>query len=180
MKRHLRFHAVILFLAASSFSVCAQERDDGRFGAWLPYQLIPNLTLYSSSPLSGFGFEWEFSPALYSFGMNSQISPWYSFIVEPTARVTGSVELVAAGQVFTSKMGASYFSASGQLMGTIPLIERGEHLTLNLGVGAYHIAGETRLFEIAGISTLFGIVHMNFKHAARPSTWISSLEFRIF
>jgi len=171
----------VLFLTGFVFQASAQtEESEDRAGIWLPFQLLPNLTSYSSSPLSGFGFEWEFTPLLYTFGMNKQISPWYSFIVEPTARFTGSIEIVVAGQLFTTKMGRSFFSASGHIMGTIPLIERGEHLTLNLGVGAYRIADRTRIFKVAGISTLFGIVHFNFKHAGNPTAWISSLEFRIF
>ena len=92
MNRILRSLVLVVAVAWWSPDVRAQEGEEGRFGAWLPYQLVPSLTLYSSHPFSGFGFEWEFSPVLYSFGMNKQVSPWYSFIVEPTARVTGSVE----------------------------------------------------------------------------------------
>ncbi len=167
-----------LLLASSALS--QTEEQENRAGIWLPLQLLPSLTWYSSTPSSGFGFEWEVTPVLYSFGMNKQISPWYSFIVEPTARFTGSIEIVAAGQVFTTKMGGSYFAASSHLMGTIPLIERGEHLTLNLGLGVYSIARQIRIVQVAGISTLFGIVHFNLKHAGNPSTWIFTFEFRIF
>ena len=171
----------ILFIAGFVFHAAAQTDEfEDRAGVWFPFQLLPSLTHYTSSSLSGFGFEWEFTPVLYSFGMNKQISPWYSFIVEPTARFTGSIEVAAAGQLFTTKMGRSYFSASCHVMGTIPLIERGEHLTLNLGIGVYRIADRTRIFKVGGISTLFGIVHLNFKHAENPTTWITSLEFRIF
>jgi hypothetical protein len=172
---------LVLFIIGLAFQVSAQtEEPEERLGVWLPFQMLPSLTLFSSSPLSGFGFEWEFSPLLFSMGMNDQISPWYAFIIEPTARFTGSIELVVAGQLFTTKMGGSYFAASGHLMGTIPLIERGEHLTLNLGIGAYRIADQTRIFKVAGISTLFGMVHFNVKHGEKPTTWITSLEFRIF
>lgn len=177
MKKLILFALVVGFV----FSSTAQtDQPEERFGVWFPFQFLPNLSFYSSSPLSGFSFEWEFTPLLYTFGMNKQISPWYSFIVEPTARFTGSVELVVAGQIFTTKMGRSYFAASGHLMGTIPLIERGEHLALNLGVGAYRIANKTRMFKVAGISTLFGMLHFNLKHAEKPTTWITSIEFRIF
>lgn len=169
----------ILFLACL-YPAQAQDAEPDRIGTWLPFQLLPNLTQYTSTPLSGFGFEWEVSPLLYSFGMNKQISPWYSFIVEPTARFTGSIELLAAGQAFTTKMGGSYFAVSSHLMGTIPLIERGEHLTFNLGFGVYSIAKQTRFVTVAGVSTLFGIVHLNVKRSPNPTTWITSLEFRIF
>lgn len=157
----------------------SQENAD-KFSVWLPLQLLPTLTLYNDSRTSNFGFEWEVTPVLYSFGINRYVSPWYSFIVEPTARFTGSIEFNIAGQIFTSKLGRSYFASSGQIMGFIPLSERGEHLTMNLGMGAYRIEGRTRIFKIAGISTLFGMLHLNLKHADNPTAWIGSLEFRVF
>jgi len=154
--------------------------NSSKVGVWLPLQLVPSMTILSASSGSHFGFEWEATPVLYSFGISRYVSPWYAFIVEPTARFTGSVELQVAGQVFTTKPGVSYFASSVHLMGYVPLIERGEHLTLNLGVGAYQLAGQNRIVKVAGISTLFGILHLNLKHADSPTTWIGSLEFRVF
>jgi hypothetical protein len=156
------------------------QPNESKFGVWLPLQLIPSMALYNDAAQSNFSFEWEVTPLLYSFGMNDQISPWYSFIVEPTARFVGSVEVSLAGQVYTTKLGQSYFSSSGQLMGFIPLAERGEHLTLNIGLAAYRIQNDTRFFKVVGISSFFGMLHLNLKHAENPSTWIGSLEFRIF
>lgn len=154
--------------------------NESKFGVWLPLQLIPTITWYNDPLRSNVGFEWEVTPILYSFGMNDQISPWYSFIVEPTARFVGSIEVTAAGQVYTSKLGRSYFAAYGQFMGFVPLSERGEHLTLNAGVAAYRLDKETRVFKVLGVSSFFGMLHLNLKHAGGPSTWIASLEFRIF
>ncbi|MEP0822202.1 MAG: hypothetical protein HRF44_05085 [Ignavibacterium sp.] len=157
----------------------SQENAD-KFSVWLPLQFLPTLTLYNDAHTSNFGFEWEVTPLLYSFGINRYVSPWYTFIVEPTARFTGSVELSVAGQIYTSKLGSSYFGSYARIMGFIPLSERGEHLTLNLGVGAHRVAGTTCVFKIAGISTLFGMLHLNLKHADNPTAWIGSLEFRVF
>lgn len=172
---------VSMFLLTSLPCAAQPARQpSGKFGVWLPLQVVPSLTWYSDPSQSAFGFEWEATPLLYSFGMNKQISPWYSFMVEPPARFTGSVELNVAGQIFTSKVGTSYFAASANLMGYVPLVARGEELTLNLGVGAYRIAHRTRVFAVAGFSTLFSFVHLNLKHASNPSTWIVSLEFRFF
>lgn len=174
------FFAVLLVCCAVSSFAQPSSEPVGKFGAWLPLQFMPSLTWYSDPAQSAFGFEWEATPLLYSFGMNKQISPWHSFIIEPPARFTGSIELNVAGQVFTTKVGTSYFAASGNLMGYVPLVARGEELTLNLGVGAYRIARRTRVFAVGGFSTLFGFVHLNLKHASDPSTWVVSLEFRFF
>lgn len=177
-----KFAFLSVLLQTALTPAWGQDRpvNENKMAIWLPLQLIPSFVLYQDDTRSRFGFEWEVTPVLYSFGMNDQISSWYSFVVEPTARFVGSVELTLAGQIFTAKAGTSYFSSSAQVMGFIPLFERGEHLTLNLGAGIYQIAGETRVFKIAGISTLFGILHLHVKHADRPTAWIGSLEFRVF
>ena len=181
----MRPFTLLLLISLGSFvpslaQIQIGQPNESKFGVWLPLQLIPSVTLYNDAVRSNFGFEWEATPLLYSFGMNDQISPWYSFIVEPTARFVGSVEISLAGQVYTTKLGQSYFSTSGQVMGFIPLAERGEHLTLNLGVAAYRIQSDTRLFKVIGFSSFFGMLHFNLKHADSPSTWIGALEFRVF
>lgn len=173
--------SLFLFISLSAAPAVGQDQaNQDKLSVWLPFQAIPTLTLLSSSPSSAFGFEWEATPLLYSFGMNRQISPWYSLIIEPTARFTGSVELSISGQLWTSKVGASYFSYSGRLTGFIPLIERGEHLTLNIGIAAHRFPGRTQIFKVIGVSTIFGILHLTIKQSNNPTTWITSLEFRVF
>lgn len=177
----MKWLLVPMFLLTSLTCLAQPSRQArSKISVWIPLQAVPSLTWYSDPSQSAFGFEWEVTPLLYSFGMNKQNSPWYSFFVEPPARFTGSVELNVAGQIFTSKVGTSYFAASANLMGYVPLIARGEELTLNVGVGAYQIANRTRVFAVGGFSTLFSFVHLNLKHASNPSTWIVSLEFRFF
>jgi hypothetical protein len=175
----LAFAVTLTVLTHESVFAQAPESAD-KFRTWLPYQGVPSFTLYSGAPNTAFGFEWEITPLLYSFGMNKQISPWYSFIVEPPGRFTGSIELNLAVQVFTRKIGSSYFSLSGSLIGFIPLLERGEHLTLNLGVSMYRFGERTPLFGVLGVSTHFGIVHLNVKHSPAEKIWITSLEWRVF
>lgn len=172
--------ALLLVLMVRAGASAQGPQNADKFSTWLPYQGVPSLTLYSGSPNSAFGFEWELTPLLYSFGMNKQISPWYFFIVEPPGRFTGSIEFNVAVQVFTRKIGSSYFSVSGTLMGFIPLIERGEHLTLNIGASMYRFGDRTPLFGVVGVSTLFGILHINVKHSPEDRIWITSLEWRVF
>lgn len=181
MTKTLTLLATLAVVVMTSRQACAQAPPNAdKLSTWLPYQAIPNLTFYSGTPNSAFGFEWELAPVLYSFGMNKQISPWYFFIVEPPGRFTGSIELNLAVQTFTRKVGSSYFGLSGTVMGFVPLIERGEHLTLNLGVSVYRVGDRTPVFGVVGLSTLFGIVHLNLKHSPPENTWITSLEWRVF
>lgn len=173
--------AVLVAIALCSPSSLSQEtRSDARFSSWLPFQALPNITVTSYADYSALGFEWEATPLLYSFGMTSLISPWYSFIVELPARFTGSIELVTTGQFNTAKVGSSYFAGSVQLLGHIPLIERGEYLALNIGLARYFDGGSSPSYAVAGISTLFGILHVNVKRSLKPVGWMGSVEFRFF
>lgn len=172
---------IALLMFSSQERVFSQDvQNADQFSTWLILQAVPSFTLVSSHTQTSFGFEWEAAPLLYSFGMTKLVSPWHAFFVEPTARFTGSIELVLTGQTLTRKVGSSYFGGSIQLLGHVPLIERGEHLALNVGLAQYYFSHSTPLLKVIGISTLFGIVHLNLKQSSNPSIWIGSLELRIF
>ena len=143
-------------------------------------QAVPNLMVISHPSNIPFAFEWEAAPVLYSFGMTKLVSPWHFFRVVPPERFTGSIELKLTGQVSTRKTGSSYFGSSAQLIGHIPLVERGEYLGLNVGVAKYAFAGASPLFKVVGLSTLFSFVEFNFKQSDHPSMWIGTIEFRFF
>lgn len=178
--------AIILLAAVSIFagfqgrSLAQESPSSERIPTWLKLQSIPSLTLVSTLERNAFGFEWELAPLLYSFGLTDLVSPWFVFIVEPPARFSGSIELVVSGQVFTKKARTSYFSGAVELLGHIPLIERGEHLALTIGIAKYTFAESASLFKVIGVSTLFGLVDLNLKHSSAPTTWVGSLEFRFF
>ncbi len=169
-------------LVAGSTSLHAQSgmEDRSRFPTWLPYQGIPNLVFYNTSAQATAGLEWEFAPLLYAWGMNKKISPWFSFIVVPTARFSGSVEWNIAVQAYAGKVGRSHLSASTHVMSYVPLADKGELMGLNLGLGTYTSPDGLRLFKVVGFSSAFGMLHLNVKHADRPTTWITSLDIRIY
>jgi hypothetical protein len=155
------------------------DRPSG-LDTWLELQAIPSMMVVSHPSDIPFAFEWEATPVLYSFGMTKLVSPWHSFRVVPPARFTGSIELKVTGQVSTRKTGSSYFGSSAQLIGHIPLLERGEYLGLNVGVAKYEFAGSSPWFKVVGVSTLFGFVEFNFKHSSDPTIWMGTIEFRFF
>lgn len=173
-----RLFILTALLASSAFSQDRPSQD--KLSTWLTWQLVPSFTVTSTPTQAPFGLEWEATPLLYSFGISRLVSPWYTFIVEPTARFSGSVEVVVTGQFYPYKLGSSHFGYSAQLLGHIPLIERGEHLALNVGLAKYRIGNEYPLFKVVGVSTLFGFVHINLKQSSSPSIWMGSFEIRIF
>jgi hypothetical protein len=184
-RSHLQFPLVWFVFATVVFSCSARAQTERRdstsgFDSWLTFQAIPSMMVISHPGDIPFAFEWEATPLLYSFGMTRLVSPWYSFKVSQVARFTGSIELKATGQISTRKMGSSYFGSSAQLIGHIPLIERGEYLGLNVGVAKYAFAGTSHWFKVVGVSTLFGFLEFNFKHSSDPHMWMGSIEFRFF
>ncbi len=176
--RNRTFLLLVVFLPLTARSQDTQ--GNSKISSWLQLQAVPNLTVTSYANQSSFGLEWEAAPLVYSFGMTRLVSHWHSFIVEPPARFTGSLELVATGQLNTTKLGSSYFAASVQLLGHVPLIERGEYLALNVGVAKYYDGLSSPVYAVVGLSSLFGIVHLNIKRSFEPAGWMSSLEFRLF
>ena len=177
---NMKTAAVALLLIFSTSSHAQERPSQDRTSAWLPWQFVPNFTFTATPTQTPFGLEWEATPLLYSFGISRLVSPWYSFIVEPVARFSGSVELVVTGQLYPNKLGTSHFGYSGQLLGHVPLIERGEHLALNVGVATYRIGNDYPVFKVLGVSTLFGFIHFNVKQASNPDVWVWSFEFRMF
>lgn len=171
---------LILILLPLSFARTQEQQSTGRTRSWLELQAIPSFVVTSRSGQSAFGFQWGVTPLLYSFGMTRLISPWHSFIVEPPARFTGSIELFTTGQINTAKIGSSYFAGSVQLLGHIPLIERGEYLALTLGAARYSYGDWSSSYGVLGISTLFGFINLNLKHGVHNADWMGSFEIRIF
>lgn len=170
---------MFLFSASLLHSQQPPQNAD-KFSTWLYFQFIPNLSWTSFPSQTNFAFEWEAAPVLYSFGMTKLISPWYTFVVEPPARFTGSLEFNITGLAYTSKAGSSHFGYSGQLLAHVPLVERGEHLALNAGVAKYSIADASPTFYVAGVSSIFGLLHLNFKYSPDPKIWMTSFDIRIF
>lgn len=174
---------ILMLLLLLAAPLRAQTRPDDQphtDDTWLVLQAIPNMMVISHPSTIPFAFEWEATPLLYSFGMTKLVSPWHSFKVIPPERFTGSIELKLTGQISTRKMGSSYFGSSAQLIGHIPLIERGEYLGLNVGVAKYAFAGSSPWFKVIGISTLFSFVEFNVKQSSNPNIWMGTIEFRFF
>ena len=157
-----------------------QPEPPSRISVWLPYQAVPSMMVISNPGDIPFAFEWEATPLLYSFCMTRKVSPWHSFFVVPPARFTGSIELKLTCQFSTRKTGRSYFGSSAQVIGHIPLIERGEYLGMNVGVAKYVFAGSSPWFKVVGLTTLFGFLEFNFKHSSYPEMWMGTVEFRFF
>ena len=176
-------------LIIASFLLCAgvsaakaQEPPPNTSKAlvWSAIQLLPSYSWTAFPAATHFAFEWEATPVLYSFGLNRLASPWKFFFATPVARYTGSIEAVVSAQVFTSRPGTSHFGYSGQLLGHIPLIERGEYLGATIGAARYYANDQYNTYIVGGLSTFFGILHGTVKYAPGNGIWMTSIDLRLF
>ncbi|MBN1396710.1 MAG: hypothetical protein JXA06_01635 [Bacteroidetes bacterium] len=157
-----------------------QRRQRGISGSWLIQQIIPSYSWTSFPQRTNFAFEWEAAPVLFSFNMNKLNPKWHYFKVTQPERFTGSIELVSSVQLYTSKVGTSYWGFSGQILAHLPLIEYGEYMGLNFGAARYWFAGTSSNFIVGGFSTLFGFLHCNVKYCPSDEIWMYSIDFRFF
>ena len=156
------------------------EHPGGVSQSWLIMQAVPSVSWTSLPAQTHFSFEWEATPVLYTWGMTKLDPPFHFFFVTQPERFAGSVEFIITSQLYTSKIGASHWGFSGQLLAHLPIVEHGEYAGLNIGAARYNIAGISSNFIIGGFSTLFGFLHYNIKYSPADKIWMHSIEFRFF
>jgi hypothetical protein len=174
------FVLTILVLMSSSLFSQPSSDEGSKTKNWLFLQAIPSFSWTVFPAQTNFAFEWRATPVLYSFGMTKLDRPWHFFFVSPPERFAGSVELNITGQVYPSSIGTTHFAWSGQLLGHLPVVEKGEYLGLNFGGAVYRFNDTYSEFGVLGLSTLFGFVHWNTKYSPNDKIWMTSLELRFF
>jgi len=178
--RPLLFSVILFFSFLQPVVSQEQKHQNGISGPWLIQQVIPSCSWTCFQQQTNFAFEWEAAPVLFSFGMNKLNPKWHFFKVTQPERFTGSIELVLSTQLYTSKVGTSYWGFSGQILAHLPLIEYGEYLGLNFGIARYTMAGISSNYFVGGLSTFFGFLHYNIKYSPSDKIWMNIVEFRFF
>ncbi len=175
---------VVLAIAAVIISpyVHAQDETTSRIlnPAWLLLQAVPGVSWTVLPAETRTALEWEVMPLIYSFGMNKNVSPWHAIFATPPERFAGSIELLCTAQFYPAVLGNSHWGFSGQMLGHVPLIERGEYLGLNFGAARYSLAGTPTTCVVCGAWTLFGFLHYDLKRSIDRDLWMHSIEFRFF
>lgn len=150
---------------------------------WLGAQLLPSPELVSGRSGLLFGMRWQLTPLLYSYGIHRSQDPWRSFVVEPIVRQSGSAELYFSPE---------YFGVSGSLdrrfgwrtglRTYLPVVERGDYLSLSLGTSWLRWQGRDSVGYEAGAHILFGFVGAIVTCEPMPEStrWIFTLQLRIF
>jgi hypothetical protein len=161
---------------------------------WTLMQLIPSPEFASGSEGSRFGFRWQVTPLLYSFGINKRLSPWRTFVVEPLMRNSGSIELYFSPEFFThgyeqgdphgidAASGSSHFLLRPGIRATIPLIAHGDYLSASIGTSIYRFEERTGEAAEIGVYSFFGGLGFQFTYSPNvgPVEWIATLRIRYF
>lgn len=125
--------------------------------AWLLGTLAPSPAIaFGDASKPSFGLAWQVTPVLWSFGVHRATSPWRFFVVDPIARVSGSIELFGTYELYFGAVDTSL--VRGGLRTTLPLIQRGEYLAASFGTSLYDRGGEARLAWDAGLWTFAGFL----------------------
>ena len=127
---------------------------------WIATQTIPSPEITTSGAA---GMRWQVTPLLYSFGMYRKLSPWRFFVVEPLTRVSGSFEAFVTPELANlGPRAEDWFVLRPGLRLTLPLVERGEYLSVSFAAGPWIHTGDVGPWIEAGASTLFGIAGLAF------------------
>lgn len=150
---------------------------------WLAAQLAPSPELAYGDSGARFGLRWQLTPLLYSFGTNRRLSPWRAIVVEPLVRQSGSIELFLSPEYIVRgpTFGDGWLWRAG-VRTYLPVIERGDYLSVSFGASCYAFAGGTGASYEIGAYVLFGIVGVQLTVSPRsgPAQTIATLRLRYF
>lgn len=176
-----------LVVVGTSAAAGAQSEDD--IGSphpswqWLLMQLLPSPELVVQDGRVAFGSRWQLTPVLYSFGIHRSQSPWRTFVVEPIVRHSGSLELhVTPEYIALASAWSDRFGLRSGLRSYVPVIERGDYLSLSFGTSVLRYQQETSVAYELGAHVLFGFVGTILSYSPTPEggRFISTLQLRFF
>lgn len=129
--------ALPVLLASAQASAQAPADTPAPTVVWGATQLVPSPTLGWDGHAPAFGLRWQITPVLWSFGIHRAAPTRFrSFVVEPTYRYSGSVELHVTPE-WLDREGRDEVLARTGLRVYVPVSERGERLAVSIGSGAW-------------------------------------------
>ena len=153
-------------------------------GGWLLAQLLPSPELGIGQDLGAThvapGLRWQLTPILWSWGVNHRVSGWRFFVVDPLARMSGSIALVQHFEWFFGYVSKPL--ARPGLEATFPLLGKGEQLAFSLGTSFYSYDDRPRIAHDIGIYTLFDTIGAvaTISPDNKALTTIATLRIRYF
>ncbi len=160
--------------------------------AWAALQLLPSPELAigrqrhiepsgatDGSPKTAFGLRWQVTPLLWSFGVHRAQSRWRSFIVDPIARQSGSLELSASFEYIGAHV--DRLITRPGLRVYLPVAQRGEYLSVSFGTSVYDYDGLRVAYDV-GAYILAGMLGLQVTLAPThdPLAAIATIRLRYF
>jgi hypothetical protein len=129
---------------------------------------------------AAFGLRWQLTPLLWSWGTNRRVSRWRSFVVDPLARHSGSLELSGAFEWFFGNVDRVIVRPG--VRAYFPIAQRGEYLSVSLGTSTYAYDGKMRVAYDVGAYVLWGLFGVQVTVAPEngPLTAIGTFRIRYF
>lgn len=150
---------------------------------WALAQLIPSPELGFGAHDAHFGLRWQLTPVLYSFGMYRKLSPWRFFVVEPLTRPSGSIEaFIVPEYLDVGGTAEDKWIARLGVRATLPLVERGDTLSISFGAGPWLRRHEVGAAWEVGLYTLFGTLGLQLTIAPHfaDAPYLVTLRVRYF
>ncbi|MBX3211375.1 MAG: hypothetical protein KF850_05030 [Labilithrix sp.] len=160
--------------------------------AWAAFQLVPSPEIavgrqrhvgpageVEAGPRAAFGLRWQLTPVLWSFGVHPSQSRWRTFVVDPIARQSGSIELSTSFEYIGGHV--DRLLARPGLRVYLPVAHKGEYLSVSLGTSVYAYEGLRVAYDV-GAYILAGTVgfQMTVAPAHAPLAGIATLRLRYF
>jgi hypothetical protein len=151
---------------------------------WAAAQLVPSPEAVVWNGAARLGLRWQVTPLLYSFGLNRKLTPFRSFLVEPIARHSGSIELHVSPELLAGPLaaGTERWLLRVGLRSYFPLLYRGDYLSASVGGALLHAGALNGASFDAGIHALGGFVGLRASYCPTPGLRVLTvgLEIRIF
>ena len=160
---------------------------------WVFFQLLPSPEIVvgrsrtiaadgtsSGGPSTSWGLKWQFTPFLWSWGIHRKQNPFRTLVVDPLARVSGSIELSTSIEYLGGEVNRPLLRPA--LRTYVPVLQRGENLAISLGTSIYRYDGSLRVAGEVGAYVLNGFLGVNvvFAPTHAPLTSIITFNIRYF
>jgi hypothetical protein len=155
--------------------------------AWFVVQLIPSPEVAvgrvhtpDATTEAAFGLRWQLTPLLWSWGTNRHASRWRTFVVDPLARHSGSLELTGTVEYFFGGIDRAIVRPG--VRAYFPLLQRGEYLSTSIGTSTYAYDAKMRVAYDVGAYVLWGLfgVQVTIAPENGPLTAIGTFRIRYF
>lgn len=160
---------------------------------WLALQLLPSpevaLGRQKTIGVDGavdrgvsttWGLRWQATPLLWSFGVHRAQPRWRTFVVDPIARHSGSIELSTSFEYVAGDIDRVLVRPG--IRTYLPVAQRGEYLSVSLGTSVYAFESALRVAYDVGAYTLGGLfgVQLTLAPTHAPLTAIGTFRIRYF